>query len=247
MKVGKTALLGIGLCLFYLLTLSFTACGPSIHIADARPWLHGKDKPAEIDITGQWGSSDWGSAHFSQNGNVLTGRLGDFSVEGVVSGKDIYLLITYDGSVYYTAHLSPVGDHALSGRYAEGTFVDQNASLKPIKLTSLGKIKSLGFDGDNFKIKWNLKSDPPDAHVFWRAISINKSIQKMEKRYLGNTPVEQLNPLKIQGLSKENVADVSIEVEISKRGYQNQKKIFNLKDIIEQKEISWMFELEESR
>ena len=235
-----------GFFFLFVFTFFFTACGPYVHVSDARPWLHGKDKPAEIDISGQWGSNDWGSANFSQNGNIITGSLGDFTVEGVVSGKDVYLLVTYQGSLHYTAHLSPLNIYTLSGKYSEGGFVDKNPDRRHIKLTSLGKIKSLAFDSDSNEIKWLINSDPADAHVFFKVVSSNNAIPKIEKRYLGNTPISKSNPLKIQGLTKENSSEVSIEIEISKRGYQGQTKIFNCKDIIETKEISWMFELQES-
>lgn len=81
-------------------------------------WLSDHSNPAEINIAGSWSSYDWGRAFFRQKGRRITGKLGDYSVNGVVSGRRVYLLIAQGDWYYYSAILEPKRSGLLVGRYS---------------------------------------------------------------------------------------------------------------------------------
>ena len=47
----------------------------------------------------------------------------------------------------------------------------------------------------------------------------------------------------ILGLTYENARDVQIEIKVSKKGYEDQVKRFNVRQAIDQQEISGFFEM----
>lgn len=81
-------------------------------------WLAQHSQGARVSIGGQWSSADWGAAALTQNGRRVTGTLGNYSVEGVVSGYKAYLLLTSNGWVFYTAELERFSDGSLVGLYS---------------------------------------------------------------------------------------------------------------------------------
>jgi hypothetical protein len=87
------------------------------------PWLNtiSGNKPPEIDITGKWIDAEeswfgWGQGYLHQEANKIRGTIGDYNIEGVVSGKIVYLVFIYRGRVYYTARLEIFQD-LLTGNY----------------------------------------------------------------------------------------------------------------------------------
>ena len=57
------------------------------------------------------------------------------------------------------------------------------------------------------------------------------------------TPYEETRGFNILGLTYENSRDVVIEIKVTKRGYEDQVKRFNVSQAIDQQEISGFFEL----
>lgn len=95
-------------------------------------------------------------------------------------------------------------------------------------------------------IRWAFDSDPRGARIFWRVISSIPSIVKnTNELYLTSTPYEETRSFNILGLTYENSRDVTIEVKVSKKGYEDQVKRFNVRQAIDQQEISGFFELVE--
>ncbi len=88
------------------------------------PWLNtiSGGKPAEIDITGKWHDAEgstffgWGEGYLRQEGNQVSGAIGNYNIKGLVSGKTVYLVFLSGGSVYYTARLEMFQD-LLTGNY----------------------------------------------------------------------------------------------------------------------------------
>lgn len=62
-----------------------------------RAWLSDQILPAEIDVAGRWQARGWGKSSLTQNGRDVRGTLGDYAVEGVVSGPRAYLLTRRNG------------------------------------------------------------------------------------------------------------------------------------------------------
>jgi len=78
-------------------------------------------EPPKIDITGRWadagtGMFGWGEGYLRQEKNKISGAIGDYNIEGVVSGKTVYLVFLYGGAVHYTARLEMFQD-LLTGNY----------------------------------------------------------------------------------------------------------------------------------
>ena len=90
------------------------------------PWLWlnkiSGGEPPEINVTGKWrdtqgtGTFTWGEGHLRQEQNKVNGSIGDYNVIGIVSGKKVYLVFLYRGSVYYRARLEMSQD-LLTGNY----------------------------------------------------------------------------------------------------------------------------------
>lgn len=93
-------------------------------------------------------------------------------------------------------------------------------------------------------IRWYFDSDPRGARVFYRVISnAPAEVKNTNETYLTNTPYEETKGFGIPGLTYENSRNVTIEIKISKKGYEDQVKRYNVRQALDQQEISGFFEL----
>ncbi len=92
-------------------------------------------------------------------------------------------------------------------------------------------------------IRWNVVSSPKGADVYWRVVSSTPDVKNTNETYLGTTPYESTETFDIKGLTFNNSGNVQIEIKCERAGYLEQKKRFNLRQVIEQKEISTKFNL----
>lgn len=93
-------------------------------------------------------------------------------------------------------------------------------------------------------IRWFFDSEPRGARVFWRVISsVPAQVKNTNESYLGTTPFEETRSFNILGLTYENSRDVQVEVKITKTGYMDQIKRFNVRQAIDQMEISSFYDL----
>ena len=93
-------------------------------------------------------------------------------------------------------------------------------------------------------IRWYFDSAPRGSRVFWRVISsVPAEVKNTNELYLGSTPFEETRSFNILGLTYANSRDVQIEVKVTKNGYMDQVKRFNVRQAIDQQEISSFFEL----
>ncbi len=93
-------------------------------------------------------------------------------------------------------------------------------------------------------IRWYFDSDPRGARVFYRVISNNPAeVKNTNETFLTNTPYEETKGFNIPGLTYENSRNVTIEIKISKKGYEDQVKRYNVRQALDQQEISGFFEL----
>jgi hypothetical protein len=80
--------------------------------------------PPALDISGKWYDAKnnfllgWGEGYLKQDQNHVSGAIGNYNIKGIVSGKKVYLVFIYGGSVYYTARLEMM-DGLLVGNYFE--------------------------------------------------------------------------------------------------------------------------------
>lgn len=92
-------------------------------------------------------------------------------------------------------------------------------------------------------IRWFIDSTPKGADISWRVISSTPDVKNTNSTYVGTTPYETTESFDIRGLKFENSGNVQIEVTCEKAGYLTQKRRFNLRQAIEQREISAKFNL----
>ena len=92
-------------------------------------------------------------------------------------------------------------------------------------------------------IRWYIQSKPQGADVSWRVISSTPDVSNTNSTYVGTTPYESTEAFDIRGLTYNNSGNVQIEVSCEKDGYLPQRKRFNLRQAIDQKEISAKFNL----
>ena len=87
-------------------------------------------------------------------------------------------------------------------------------------------------------IRWFVDSSPKGADVYWRVVSSTPDVKNTNQNFLGSTPYESTETFDIKGLTYNNSGNVQIEISCEKAGYITQKKRFNLRQVIDQKEIS---------
>lgn len=92
-------------------------------------------------------------------------------------------------------------------------------------------------------IRWFIDSSPKGADVSTRVVSATPDVKNTNQNYVGSTPYETTEAFDIKGLTYNNSGDVQIEVTCEKAGYITQKKRFNIRQAIDQKEISTKFNL----
>ncbi|MDE5783076.1 MAG: hypothetical protein K2H97_01965 [Prevotella sp.] len=92
-------------------------------------------------------------------------------------------------------------------------------------------------------IRWYIVSAPQGADVSWRVVSSTPDVANTNSNFVGSTPYETTETFDIKGLTYNNSGNVQIEVSCEKSGYITQRKRFNLRQAIDQKEISAKFNL----
>lgn len=93
-------------------------------------------------------------------------------------------------------------------------------------------------------IRWYFDSEPRGSRIFYRVISNNPAeVKNTNETYLTSTPYEETKGFSIPGLTYENARNVTIEVKVSKKGYADQVKRYNVRQALDQQEISGFFEL----
>lgn len=118
-------------CMLVLLT---SACN-SLTREGSSEWLEGKSGSVTVNMTGKWNaggawSGGWGEGNFLQEGRNISGTLGMYYVDGVVSGDNVYLVLFSGRKVYYTARLKKNGEGYYIGKAAYRVIIDKPGSEK---------------------------------------------------------------------------------------------------------------------
>ncbi len=93
-------------------------------------------------------------------------------------------------------------------------------------------------------IRWCFESEPKGARIFWRVVSsVPDEVKNTNELYLGTTPYEDTRSFNIIGLTEENARNVQIEIKMRRQGYIDQTKRFNVRQAIDQQEISSFFDM----
>lgn len=114
--------------------------------------------------------------------------------------------------------------------------------LKKATSPKMEKNKAVSGEGntalESTVINWYIDSTPRGADVSWRVISSTSQVQNTNSRYLGTTPFESTETFDIKGLTYNNSGNVQIIITCEKAGYLPQQRRINLRQAIDQKEIS---------
>lgn len=93
-------------------------------------------------------------------------------------------------------------------------------------------------------IRWYFESQPQGARIFWRVVSnCPDQVKNTNELWLGNTPFEETRSFNIPGLTYDNANDVQIEIKVRRTGYLDQTKRFNVRQALDQQEISSFFDM----
>ncbi len=128
-----------------LLLVLFSGCSIINEVTDERynrnnaagdRWLSDQLGSAEINVSGNWTSNDWGRAELVQRGRQISGSLGGYNVRGVASGTRAYLLIAQGEWYYYSAVLEMPRPGLLTGRFSRAIPFVRGFS-RPMRLEQL--------------------------------------------------------------------------------------------------------------
>lgn len=107
--------------------------------------------------------------------------------------------------------------------------------------------KQVKGDGDtaleHLVVHFDVNSRPQGADVEWRIISKTPNVKNTNYKYLQTTPYESTETLGINGLTYNNSGLVQIEIKVSKNGYYPQTKKYDVRSLIDEKEVSGMYRL----
>ena len=92
-------------------------------------------------------------------------------------------------------------------------------------------------------VHWEIDSRPHGADVQWRVVSSTNEVKNQNWKYLGTTPYEGTKALDIEGLTYNNSGNVRIQISVSKAGYGKQTRDYDLRSIIDEKEVSGFVQL----
>ena len=92
-------------------------------------------------------------------------------------------------------------------------------------------------------IHWDINTRPQGADCYWRVKSSTPDVRNQNEKYLAPTPYESTETYDIKGLNRENAGNVYIEIRCVKLKYLDQKKVFNMLSVMDEKEISVMMRL----
>ncbi|MCH5306053.1 MAG: hypothetical protein J1E79_06180 [Rikenella sp.] len=92
-------------------------------------------------------------------------------------------------------------------------------------------------------IRWYIDSSPKGADISVRVVSSTPDVKNTNQNFVGSTPYETTETFDVKGLTFNNSGNVQMEVICEKAGYITQRRRFNLRQVIEQKEISTKFNL----
>lgn len=143
--------------------------------------------------------------------------------------------------------VSTVLDKAYGKALADIDWQGITNNLKIKKRAEQEQQKRVKGDGDTALehtiIMWKVISSPQGADVYWRIVSSTPDVKNTNSTYLGTTPYESTESFSVRGLNFENSGNVQVEITCEKPGYLTQSRRFNLRQAIEQREISTKFNL----
>lgn len=164
-----------------------------------------------------------------------------FVKDGYVKGKEVLTPLIVPNNKTYKFQWPKTILHEFSASKEKDTTIPAGEAQRSVSRDRAGKTAL-----ERTIIRWYFDSAPQGARVFWRVISsVPDQVKNTNELWLGTTPFEETRSFNIQGLTYENSRDVQIEVKVKCKGYVEQNKRFNVRQAIDQQEISSFFDLVE--
>lgn len=169
------------------------------------------------------------------------------------NGQKVYPNVTVKGMA---SRMGEADDYNIANQVMNTAWTNALEDIDWVKIASFMKVARHASDEKNKKVKgdgdtalehqvilWSIYSSPKGADINWRIISSTPEVKNTNKKYLGTTPFESTETLDIIGLTYNTAGNVQIEVSCEKNGYLLQTKRFNLRSVIDSKEVSTKFNL----
>ncbi len=158
--------------------------------------------------------------------NILLGGIPGMAIDAATGA------MMKPASNHYTMNMRP-------SNYVERIDAQQNKAGEVVSRDNPGETSL-----ERTIIRWYFESAPQGARIFWRVISsVPDQVKNTNENWLGNTPFEETRSFNILGLTYDNANDVQIEIKVRRPGYIDQTKRFNVRQAIDQQEISAFFDM----
>ncbi len=92
-------------------------------------------------------------------------------------------------------------------------------------------------------VHWEIDSRPQGADVEWRIVSSTDEVKNQNWKYLGTTEYEGTKPLDVAGLTFNKSGNVRVQIRVKKPGYLPKVRDYDIRSIIDEKEVSGFFQL----
>lgn len=92
-------------------------------------------------------------------------------------------------------------------------------------------------------VHWEINSRPQGADVEWRIVATGDDVKLQNWKYLGTTQYEGTKALDTAGLSFNNSGTVRVQIRVSKPGYLPQIRDYDIRSVIDEKEVSGFIQL----
>ena len=159
--------------------------------------------------------------------------------------KPIELQFVKDGiAEQTTVDLGIIGKQGIHYNFKQAAYMNDPTIPKGEAQKRVSRENAGGTALERTIIRWSFDSYPQGARLYWRVISsVPDEVKNTNELYLAPTPYEETRSFNILGLTYENSRDVTIEIKAKKAGYMDQVKRFNVRQAIDQQEISSFFDL----
>ena len=115
---------------FAFLLFTIVSCaGTAITMANGKAWLSRESAPPEVNVDGIWLSKEFGGITLKQaqdSRDVSGSTLDGWNINGVVSGKKVFLFFSDEVRIVYSVVLTAESDKKLTGVWARELITEQS-------------------------------------------------------------------------------------------------------------------------
>jgi hypothetical protein len=152
---------------------------------DGKAWLDRNTEAAGASVSGVWANEEWGDVTLDQpeGSRTITGDGDLWKIDGVISGKRVFLLFSRTGTVEYSAVLVLQNDDTLEGSYSSGLMATDKPGERPIVLKKTPKKvvrPAVGAENETARVVIYMKKSQGEPGVYLDG----RQIVWMDKGYI---------------------------------------------------------------